>query len=107
MFNNSGGRKRNGPNSMSRSGDSRWSLSGSKKKLPATIEARRAMIDRDLAMFSIRRQCELISLNRSSLYYQPAGESEENLRLMHLLDRQYTKTPFYGWPGVARLRRRE
>jgi len=82
-------------------------LSGSKKKLPATIEARRAMIDRDLAMFSIRRQCELISLNRSSLYYQPAGESEENLRLMHLLDRQYTKTPFYGWPRMTAYLRRE
>jgi len=65
------------------------------------------MIDRDLAMFSIRRQCELISLNRSSLYYQPAGESEENLRLMHLLDRQYTKTPFYGWPRMTAYLRRE
>jgi len=65
------------------------------------------MIDRDLAMFSIRRQCELISLNRSSLYYQPVGESEENLRLMHLLDRQYTKTPFYGWPRMTAYLRRE
>ena len=65
------------------------------------------MIDRDLAMFSIRRQCELMSLNRSSLYYQPAGESEENLRLMHLLDRQYTKTPFYGWPRMTAYLRRE
>lgn len=45
---------------------------------------------------SIRRQCELLSVNRASLYYQPGGESEENLRLMRLLDEQYTRTPFYG-----------
>ena len=45
---------------------------------------------------SIRRQCELLGVNRTSLYYQPVGESEENLRLMRLLDEQYTRTPFYG-----------
>ena len=46
--------------------------------------------------FSLRRQGELLGLNRSRLYYQPAGESEENLRLMRLLDEQYTRTPYYG-----------
>ena len=45
---------------------------------------------------SVRRQCELLGVNRSGLYYQPVGESEENLRLMRLLDEQYTRTPFYG-----------
>jgi putative transposase len=45
---------------------------------------------------SVRRQCDLLGVNRASLYYQPAGESEENLRLMRLLDEQYTRTPFYG-----------
>ena len=35
-------------------------------------------------------------MNRASLYYQAGGESEENLRLMRLLDEQYTRTPFYG-----------
>jgi putative transposase len=45
---------------------------------------------------SIRRQCELLGVNRTSLYYHPGGESEENLRLMRLLDEQYTRTPFYG-----------
>ena len=45
---------------------------------------------------SIRRQCELLGVNRGGLYYQPRGESEENLRLMRLLDEQYTRTPFYG-----------
>ena len=65
------------------------------------------MIDRDLASVSIRRQCGLIGLTRSSLYYQPAGESEENLLLMCLMDRQYTKTPFYGWPRMTAHLRRE
>ncbi len=45
---------------------------------------------------SVRRQCELLGVNRSGLYYEPVGESEENLRLMRLLDEQYTRTPFYG-----------
>ncbi len=44
----------------------------------------------------MRRQCELLGLNRSSLYYEPAPESAENLRLMRLLDAQYTACPFYG-----------
>jgi len=38
---------------------------------------------------SIRRQCELLDLNRSSFYYQPAGETELNLKLMRLIDEQY------------------
>lgn len=45
---------------------------------------------------SVRRQCELLGLNRSSLYYAAAAESAENLRLMRLLDEQYTACPFYG-----------
>jgi putative transposase len=35
-------------------------------------------------------------LSRGSWHYQPSGESKENLRLMRLLDEQYTQTPFYG-----------
>jgi putative transposase len=45
---------------------------------------------------SIRHQCELLALNRSSYYLAPATESEENLRLMRLIDRQFLETPFYG-----------
>jgi putative transposase len=45
---------------------------------------------------SIRRQCELLDLNRSSYYFLPAAESEENLRLMRLIDQQFLLTPFYG-----------
>jgi putative transposase len=45
---------------------------------------------------SVRRQCELLGLSRSSLYYAAASESAENLRLMRLLDEEYTAHPFYG-----------
>lgn len=45
---------------------------------------------------SIRRQCDLLGVSRASWYYQPAGESEENLRRMRQIDEQYTRTPFYG-----------
>ena len=45
---------------------------------------------------SVRRQCELLGLNRSSLYYEPAAETAENLRLMRLIDEEYTAHPFYG-----------
>ncbi len=65
------------------------------------------MIERDHSELSIRRQCELIGLNRSSLYYQPAGESAYNLQLMRLLDEQYTRTPFYGWLRMTAYLRRE
>src|SRR5262249_5071738 len=41
-------------------------------------------------------QCQLFGLNRSSLYYEPAGETPEDLWLMRLIDEQYTACPFYG-----------
>jgi putative transposase len=64
------------------------------------------MIDIGALHLSIRRQCELVGLNRSTFYDTPAMASEFNLRLMRLIDEQYTKTPFYGWPRMtAHLRR--
>jgi putative transposase len=44
----------------------------------------------------VQRQCELLGLARASYYYEPVAVSAENLRLMKLLDEQYTQTPFYG-----------
>ena len=56
---------------------------------------------------SVRRQCELLGVARAGLYYQPVGESEENLELMRQLDEQYTKTPYYGVPRMTAWLRRE
>jgi putative transposase len=67
-----------------------------KKKLPPSAEHKRPMIDVRHPELSVRRQCELFGLNRSSLYYEPASEAPEDLRLMRLIDEQYTACPFYG-----------
>lgn len=45
---------------------------------------------------SLTRQCKLLSLHRSGLYYKPAGESDLNLKLMRLMDEHYLDYPFKG-----------
>ena len=42
------------------------------------------------------KQCELLGVSRSSVYYEPKPISDENKLLMNLIDEQYTETPFYG-----------
>jgi putative transposase len=49
----------------------------------------------------------LLGLNRSTYYYKPAGESEFNLHLMRLIDEQYLRTPFYGWPRMTAYLQRQ
>lgn len=44
----------------------------------------------------MRRQCQLLGVNRAHLYYEPRAETAENLLLRRLLDEQYTRCPFYG-----------
>ena len=61
------------------------------------------MIERHNPTLSVGAQCRLLSISRSSLYYAPQGETEMNLALMRLIDRQFLETPFYGvrqmtWP---------
>lgn len=60
------------------------------------MSERKNMIVRDHLKLSICKQCELLGINRSSLYYAPIGEREENLEIMRLMDEQYYNTPFYG-----------
>ena len=64
--------------------------------MPASIDLKRPLIEPSNDHLSVRRQCELLDINRSSFYLPPAAESEENLRLMRLIDQQFLETPFYG-----------
>ena len=52
---------------------------------------------------SLRKQSELLYLSRSRLYYQPVGESAENLRFMDIIDKQFLDTPWYGSRQMARF----
>jgi putative transposase len=54
------------------------------------------MIDKAHPRLSIAEQCRLLSISRSSFYYESKGETVLNLALMHLIDEQFLETPFYG-----------
>ena len=59
-------------------------------------EEREKMIDKTLEI-SVFKQCYLLNISRSSFYYVAKEESEENIEIMALMDRQYLETPFYGY----------
>jgi len=54
------------------------------------------MIERDESPLSVRAQCKLLGVNRSMLYHQRCGLKESDVAVMHLMDEQYTRTPYYG-----------
>ena len=57
------------------------------------------MIEPNHPKLSVKRQCELIGLSRPSYYRKESPESEENLKLMRLIDEEYTRHPFYVGRG--------
>ena len=70
-------------------------------------EERKALIRRDHPDLSLGRQCRLLSIGRSSFYYEPKGESPETLALMRRIDELFLKHPFYGSRQMARQLRRD
>jgi putative transposase len=59
------------------------------------------------AKVSVRHQCELLELCRSSYYYQCAPETAENLALMRRLDELHLAHPVYGSRKLRVLLRQE
>ena len=59
-------------------------------------ERRREMTNRQHPALSTVRQCALLGISRSSVYYRPRATSLEDLAVMKLIDQQYLATPFYG-----------
>jgi putative transposase len=68
---------------------------------------RKTMVRRDHPVLSLSRQCEILSISRSSFYHRPKGESAENLALMRRIDELFLKYPFYGSRQMARHLRRD
>ncbi len=62
-----------------------------------------ALIDWSAAELTLKTQAELLSLNRSGLYYQPVPPSPEEIALKHRIDELYTEHPFYGSRKIAAL----
>jgi putative transposase len=65
------------------------------------------MIDPAHPRLSIVKQCDLVSISRSSYYEAPAGESPENLTLMRVIDGQFLETPWYGSRQMTHHLRRQ
>ena len=56
---------------------------------------RRAMIRKENTDLSLTRQCKLLKISRSSIYYTPVGFDQATIELMHEIDRIFTKYPFF------------
>jgi putative transposase len=68
---------------------------------------RRALLDRDHAKLSIRRQCTLLRIARSGVYRPPAAANENDLALMRRLDELFTAWPFLGSRRMTAMLRAE
>ena len=62
---------------------------------------RRSLLEPEHATISLRRQCDLLGLPRSTAYYELAPESEDNLALMRQIDAVYLENPSYGSRSIA------
>lgn len=65
------------------------------------------MIEVQHQQIPVSKQCAVLGLARSSFYYQEKPQSDLNLTLMNLIDKQYTKTPFYGVPRMTSWLKRQ
>lgn len=74
---------------------------GSKKNLASNEppEARKGMVELNNAKITIKRQADLLSINRTSVYRHEREyrESDENVQIMHRIDEIYTKHPYFGY----------
>ena len=65
------------------------------------------MLEKEESEYSIRQQCELLSLSRTGLYYKPVPVSPQKLAIMRRIDELYTECPAWGGATVGTILRRE
>lgn len=70
------------------------------------MSTRAALVERPCSQPSVRRQCELLGVSRRAVYYEPRGESPENLELMRLIDQVHMDEPTYGSPRMTAVLQR-
>ena len=66
-------------------------------------DLRARMVKLRTSRLSIRKQCELLSVNRSRVYYKPVAEKPENIEMMNIMDRHLTKHPTEGVKSMVYL----
>jgi putative transposase len=71
-------------------------LSGLKKNLNYSIDEKRQMIEQNNTLLSLKRQCELLGFSRATYYYKPQPISEEQQKLLNIVDLVYTEHPYFG-----------
>lgn len=83
----------------------RWKTSGLKKKLTKSTAEKVSFLEKAYSQITLKRQCELLGIARSTAYYQKRQQHDESL--LKALDEIYTARPFYGKRKmVVELRRR-
>lgn len=82
-------------------------MSGSKKNTKECVADLRGLVDKDSVEISLRRQCELLGLNRSNLYYRSVANTETRELLLRKVDEIYTRHPFYGSRRIREELRKE
>ncbi len=70
-------------------------------------EQRVALVERESSELPLIQQAALLSVSRSSLYYQPREPSAEEIAIKHRIDELYTQSPFYGSRKIKAQLRRE
>lgn len=72
-----------------------------KKALSVSLADRRGWLHAECTTLSLVQRCALVGLARSTHYYEPAPERDENLLLMRVIDELFLKRPFYGVPRMT------
>lgn len=58
------------------------------------------MVERNHLQMSVKRQAELLGVNRASIYCKPSDQEDKDIELMHLIDEIYTRWPHYGYRRI-------
>jgi putative transposase len=71
-----------------------------KKKVGSVLPVSKDMIEREHEVISIKRQCDLLGFARSTYYYKPVKDEEDEL-YKRLIFEEYRKSPFFGYRKIT------
>jgi putative transposase len=72
-----------------------------------SLDRKRHLILRENSPLSVVRQCEILKIHRSGIYFKPKMEKQLNLQLMRLIDEKFMDCPFYGVPRMTTWLRKD